>query len=649
MFRAMAADLRAVKPGFAFSAYPDFTVEDVRTDWRLQAMAVGLNSPDAPFIVVNSTPYWENPTRPWWDSAAEAYRRMGIRHVMGSWDAGIMGTHNESHVGAAELMYELAMASDGFWRWGERQYDTDDWRSFAMVNQRLRRVESRLGDFLFGGDAAPHFVTLVEQTGNPLLERALVSRTWEREGRYLVRIFNGNTDWPIHVRAKFPRVGQPGPWRVRDPVHDVDYVPAAGGTWSLAGLRDGLIVPIQGRAELFLLLERAPQGFEAESARSVRSFDVPAHRPRPDAAEPLPDADASAGDRAVVFTRSAPGGYMGEQAGQALSTVIHLTDPDSGKDSNLLGLQGFARQPRFSSDRRHVVCTVYVNGKGQIYVVNAVGGQARNISRNDHCDRSPRFSPDGRSVVFESDRDGDWEIYSMAADGSRQTRLTDSPGVDRSPAVSANGDRVAFLSNRAGDLDVHVMRIDGSKPRRLTARSGNEYDPIWSPDGRLIACTVQRRHQRCIQIAEADGGSAYFIAHGPATDLRDIRFSPDGTTIAGAFSNYGRSDVLTTRVDAKIERDPDWKGEGIKKLVDLDSMKPYHNLWYSTGTGSPRMVTRTFGGVSFSPDGREVLYCSDQGGNGVFSLYTIPVGGGEPKAVAGATSVWPMTTDWSAR
>ena len=126
-----------------------------------------MSIPEAPFICVDATPYWEDPTRNWWDGMHLAYRKLGIRHVMGSWDAGIMGQHNESHLGAAELMYEQAMATDGFWRWGEREFNTDDWRSFAMVNQKLRRVENRIGDFHFDCKDVKQFVTLVEQTGNP--------------------------------------------------------------------------------------------------------------------------------------------------------------------------------------------------------------------------------------------------------------------------------------------------------------------------------------------------------------------------------------------------------------------------------------------------------------------------------------------------
>ena len=648
MCQALAAELRKIDPTFAFSIYPGFSPGDVRSSWRSEGMAIGLHAPKAPFIVVDSVPYWEDPTRPWWDGAAEAYRKLGIKHVMGSWDVGIMLHHKESHVGASQLMYELSMATDGFWRWGERDYDVNDWRSFAMVNQRLRRLESRLGEFLFGGRNVRHFVTLVEQTGAPAYQRPLTARTWERDGRHLIRIFNGNTDWPIHVRVRFPRISGAGPWRLSDPVYEVNYVQAGGeAAWSAESLHEGAIVPIEGRDELYLMLEKAPEGFTADRFLSVESMEVTGHRPRPEALEPLPDTDAPVPPGTVLYTDSVAGGYQGETGSGAIVTCILTADvwdkAEKPAPKGLFNLQGYCYDARFAADAKRVVCTVTVNGKGQIYLINTAGGKARNISNNAYFDRAPCFWPDGTRIAFSSDRDGDWEIYSMNADGTDQRRLTDSPGIDRAPAVSPGGKRIAFLSDRESDLDVYVMNADGSDQRPHVPRAGNEDEPTWSPDGEQIACTAQMGNMRPIQLTAADGSEVRLLAHGKATNLRSIRFSPDGTKIAGAYSEYGNSGILVV----------DLESNEVKKLLDLPSLKPHQQFWYATGTNTPRMVAKTFTGVSFSPDGKTLLYCSDESSDGTFKLYTIAVDGGEPKHLPGTgvsghgSGAWPMATDWA--
>ena len=63
-----------------------------------------------------------------------------------------------------------------------------------LANQRLRQVESRIGGHLLGGREVDHFVTPIELTGDPDLWRSLVTRTYEKDGRYLTRVFNGNAD-----------------------------------------------------------------------------------------------------------------------------------------------------------------------------------------------------------------------------------------------------------------------------------------------------------------------------------------------------------------------------------------------------------------------------------------------------------------------
>ena len=227
----------------------------------------------------------------------------------------------------------------------------------------------------------------------------------------------------------------------------------------------------------------------------------------------------------------------------------------------------------------------------------------------------------------------------MAADGSDQRRLTDSPGVDRAPAVSPDGQRIAFLSDRNGDLDVFVMTADGTDVHALSARSGNEYSPIWSPNGEDVASTFWQGCKRGLQIIRHDGSNRR-KARVDVTDLTSICYSPDGTRIAGAYTSFGDSGLvvvdLTAAADAPQET----------KLVNVSSAKPVNAEWYRTGTGTPRMVARTFSGVRFAPDGQTLLYCSDQAAGGNYMLYTIPVTGGDPKPLGSTGGAWPMNTDW---
>ena len=65
-------------------------------------------------------------------------------------------------------------------------------------------------------------------------------------------------------------------------------------------------------------------------------------------------------------------------------------------------------------------------------------------------------------IAFESDRDWavlQFEIYVMDADGGNQRNLTNNPGDDRDPSWSPDGQRIAFSSDRkdrGGNRQIYV-------------------------------------------------------------------------------------------------------------------------------------------------------------------------------------------------
>ena len=90
-------------------------------------------------------------------------------------------------------------------------------------------------------------------------------------------------------------------------------------------------------------------------------------------------------------------------------------------------------------------------------------------------------SADGGKITFVHGGYGHGEIYVMDADGGNQTRLTDDIKDDRNPVWSPDGRRIAFESERDGDLEIFVMDADGGKVTRLTDDESDDGFPAWSP------------------------------------------------------------------------------------------------------------------------------------------------------------------------
>lgn len=111
--------------------------------------------------------------------------------------------------------------------------------------------------------------------------------------------------------------------------------------------------------------------------------------------------------------------------------------------------------------------------KLELWVANADGSEARQITYLDAATFAPYFHPSGKKVLFSSNYGGnarEFDIWSVDVDGSNLERITYTPGFDGFPMFSPDGKTLAFASNRnqgePGETDVYVARWveDGRGP-----------------------------------------------------------------------------------------------------------------------------------------------------------------------------------------
>jgi len=101
------------------------------------------------------------------------------------------------------------------------------------------------------------------------------------------------------------------------------------------------------------------------------------------------------------------------------------------------------------------------------------------------------WSPDGKRLAFlGAGLDGRFDVYVINADGTDARDITNSPEDEFWPAWSPDGTRIAFAwmglpGNNQGELV--VTDPDGSNPVHLPLGSPiNSNTPVWSPDGTRI-------------------------------------------------------------------------------------------------------------------------------------------------------------------
>lgn len=127
--------------------------------------------------------------------------------------------------------------------------------------------------------------------------------------------------------------------------------------------------------------------------------------------------------------------------------------------------------------------------QGDLWLVPAAGGRARQLTTHPASDRFPVWSRDGRLIAFASERAGNDDVFVIAADGSAPPRrLTFASQDDRPSDFSADGSEVLFTSRRFDSVrwmpGIYAVPVAGGTPHLALDATGHA--PAYSPDGAAL-------------------------------------------------------------------------------------------------------------------------------------------------------------------
>ena len=118
--------------------------------------------------------------------------------------------------------------------------------------------------------------------------------------------------------------------------------------------------------------------------------------------------------------------------------------------------------------------------KGDVYVVDAQGGLARQITTSTAYDYYPIWSHDGEKIAFATDRNGNFDIYVVSANGGVAKRVTTFSANETPLAFSPDDTEIyysAMIQKDAADAqfasgwltELYKVSVDGGRPQQVTA------------------------------------------------------------------------------------------------------------------------------------------------------------------------------------
>jgi TolB protein len=182
------------------------------------------------------------------------------------------------------------------------------------------------------------------------------------------------------------------------------------------------------------------------------------------------------------------------------------------------------------------------NNPTNIWVMDADGSNARQISDSPTGVSAPDLSPDGTRIVY---LDGT-SVMTMNADGTNPTQVNKYPATYRQPKWSPDGTRILYAVGTVGvdKAELYTMRPDGSDVVKVFSQPGGAAGGSWSPDGTRLAVVVGDNPYTTASEAAL---WSVTLTDGKATKVADgsygTAWSPDGKRIAFSRSVQASSSV----------------------------------------------------------------------------------------------------------
>ncbi|MBV8620047.1 MAG: Tol-Pal system protein TolB [Curvibacter sp.] len=227
-----------------------------------------------------------------------------------------------------------------------------------------------------------------------------------------------------------------------------------------------------------------------------------------------------------------------------------------------------------------------------------------------------------------------YNLWVADADGENAQSALTSPEPIISPAWSPSGGQLAYVSFESRKPVVYVHDVSTGKRRLIANFKGSNSAPAWAPDGRTLAVTLSRDGGSQLYTIDANGGEPRRLVQSNGIDTEPV-YSADGRYIyfvsdrGGAPQIYrvgvggGSAERVTFTGTYNISPSVSPDGRWLAYISRVSGAFKLHVMDLGTGTVNAITDTQADESPSFAPNGRLIVYATQQGGREALMTTTL--------------------------